>query len=95
MYALSAGRYQPDVLNPRILLGRMAGWARNSAGALVRLMEAFAAARLRPGRLRLVFLGLKRPDSDLVAGLARPFSYQDLRRFRGAVPCAKASKSLL
>ena len=40
LYALSnmgrGSRYLPDTENPRILLGRMAGWARNSAGAFVR-----------------------------------------------------------
>lgn len=79
------GRYLPDTAHPRILLGRMAGWARNSAGAFVRLVEAFAEDMLRPGPLRLVFLGLNRPSSDTVAGLSRPFGYHELRRFRGAV----------
>ncbi|CAK8993124.1 unnamed protein product [Durusdinium trenchii] len=85
LYALGAGRYQPDREHPRILLGRMAGWARNSAGAAVRLIEAFAEDMLRPGQLRLVFLGLHRESTDLVAGLSRPFGYAELRRYRGAV----------
>ena len=86
LYALHSGRYFPDLLSPRILLSRTAGWARNGAGALVRLLEAFAG-RLRPKtRLRLVFLGLNRADGDLVAGIARPFEYKELRRYRGAVP---------
>eukprot|EP00435_Cladocopium_sp_Y103_P001741 s4462_g1.t1 len=89
LYALTdagrGGRYLPDTSHPRILLGRMAGWARNSAGAFVRLVEAFADDMLRPGNLRLVFLGLNRPSSETVAGLSRPFGYPELRRFRGAV----------
>eukprot|EP00434_Breviolum_minutum_P005098 symbB.v1.2.004495.t1/scaffold250.1/size251770/6 len=40
---------------------------------------------LRPGNLRLVFLGLQREHSDTVAGLSRPFGYKELRRYRGAV----------
>ena len=40
--------YDPDTQNPRVLLGRMAGWARDGAGAMVRLMEAFAEDLLRP-----------------------------------------------
>ena len=53
--AQSHRTYNPDRENPRVLLGRMAGWARDSAGAMVQLMEAFAEERLRPGTaLRLV-----------------------------------------
>ena len=32
-----------------------------------------------------VFLGLSREASETVAGIARPFSYHELRRFRAAV----------
>ena len=32
-----------------------------------------------------VFLGLSRDASETVAGIARPFSYHELRRFRAAV----------
>ncbi|CAJ1427844.1 unnamed protein product, partial [Effrenium voratum] len=84
LYAVQAGRYFPDRESPRILLGRMAGWARNSAGAMVRLVEAFAEL-LPTDQLRLVFLGLAKEASGPVAGIARPFSYSELRRFRGAV----------
>eukprot|EP00439_Symbiodinium_sp_Y106_P047371 s275_g6.t1 len=90
LYAVGAGArtstYDPDTRNPRVLLGRMAGWARDGAGAMVHLMEAFAQDMLRPGTsLRLVFLGLSREASETVAGIARPFSYHELRRFRAAV----------
>ena len=50
-----ASTYHPDTVNPRVLLGRLAGWARDGAGAMVQLMEAFAGEMLRPSTsIRLV-----------------------------------------
>jgi len=80
------GDYNPDRENPRLLVSRAAGWARDSAAALVHFVESFAERDLRPAtRLRFVFLGCIREPSDTVAGLEQPFGYTELRRYRGAV----------
>merc|ERR1711982_102261 len=86
LYATQAAHYDPDRENPRILVSRVAGWARDGAMALVHLAEVFAERDLRPDtRFRFVFLGMSRPPSETVAGIAQPFGYAELRRFRGAV----------
>ena len=78
--------YQPDLEHPRVLVSRMAGWARAGARVLINLVEALADRHLRPGtRLRLVFLGVERRETDTVAGLSQPFSYNGLQRYRAAV----------
>jgi len=86
LYATQAARYDPDRADPRVLVGRMAGWARNGAVALVHLAETLAERHLRPGtRWRFVFLGVQREPSETVAGIVQPFGYAELRRFRAAV----------
>ncbi|CAE8655331.1 unnamed protein product, partial [Polarella glacialis] len=84
--APTGGGYSPDRENPRVLVSRLAGWARDGAAAVLHLSEAFAERMLRPEtRIRLVFLGVQRPDAETVAGISRPFGYNELRRFRAAV----------
>lgn len=86
LYATERAHYDPDRENPRVLVSRMAGWARDGAVALVHLTEALAERELRPStRLRLVFLGMSREPSETVAGIVQPFGYSELRRFRAAV----------
>lgn len=86
LYATQAATYSPDRENPRVLVSRTAGWARDGALALVHLTEAYAERDLRPGtRLRFIFLGMNRPPSETVAGIIDPFGYAELRRFRAAV----------
>eukprot|EP00928_Gymnodinium_smaydae_P019880 TRINITY_DN17653_c0_g1_i1.p1 TRINITY_DN17653_c0_g1~~TRINITY_DN17653_c0_g1_i1.p1 ORF type:complete len:665 (-),score=100.47 TRINITY_DN17653_c0_g1_i1:50-2044(-) len=86
LYAAGGIRYDPDRLNPRILVSRVAGWARDGAGALLRLVEEFADRDLRPGtNFRFVFLGANWAPTETVAGISQPFGYPELRRFRGAV----------
>lgn len=82
----TGGPYAPDKDNPRVLIGRVAGWARDSAGALLSLVRAFAEDFLRPSTsLRLVFLGANIEASDTIAGISRPFEYHELRRFQAGV----------
>jgi len=86
LYATQVARYDPDRESPRVLVSRLAGWARNGAVAFVHLVEAFAERDLRPGtQVRLVFLGMNREPSATVAGIAQPFGYAELRRYRAAV----------
>ncbi|CAK0902554.1 unnamed protein product, partial [Prorocentrum cordatum] len=88
LYATSYGNllYFPDRESPRIFVSRMAGWARDGAHAMVYLLEYFAERELgAESGLRFVFLGVVREPSALVAGVAQPFGYAELRRFRAAV----------
>lgn len=78
--------YDPDRENPRILVSRTAGWARDGASALVSLTEELANRELRPGtRIRIVFMGVARSASDTVAGVSQPFTYLQLKRFRAGI----------
>lgn len=86
LYATRLAKYDPDRNNPRVLVSRVAGWARDGGVALVHLVEMFANRDLRPQtQLRFVFLGLSREPSDTVGGVDQPFGYAELRRFRAAV----------
>jgi len=83
LYATHAGTYDPDRADPKIFMGRMAGWAKNSARTFMNLLESFAIE----GKMsaRFVCLGMRRERSRYIEGLEQPFNYPSLKKYRAAI----------
>mmetsp|Transcript_80672 Transcript_80672/g.184870 ORF Transcript_80672/g.184870 Transcript_80672/m.184870 type:complete len:341 (-) Transcript_80672:106-1128(-) len=89
LYAFYSGpaSYNPDRGEPRVLVSRMAGWARESGRAFA-LLCGDLVEQAPKGTPRFVFLGatgLQDRTNNRLGEWTNPFSYRDLSRFTAAV----------